>query len=129
MNNLFDDKAMRAATGAVEAGRKYAVSIPGAKYLFVAPADEAYDVLTAAIAALDHDLILKQMNAAKCTKCKGTGYHKGTVFALDVVVSVPRTRTAFAPLDYCDFRVYLHKKSHEIWLSNCRSYCFCSRNL
>jgi hypothetical protein len=42
-------EAVEAATNAVKASRVYAVSIPGEKYLFVAPEDEAYDVLKAGL--------------------------------------------------------------------------------
>ncbi len=48
----FGEEGLRAATEAVKRNREYAVSIPGEKYLFVAPEDQAYDVLTAALTAM-----------------------------------------------------------------------------
>lgn len=41
------ETAVEAATEAVKAGRSYAASIPGEKYLFIAPEDEAHDVVAA----------------------------------------------------------------------------------
>jgi hypothetical protein len=48
----FDAEALKAATEAVKRNREFAVSIPGEKYLFVAPEDQAYDTLLAAWEAL-----------------------------------------------------------------------------
>jgi len=49
---FFGEDGLQAAAEAVKRNREYAVSLPGEKYLFVAPEDQAYDVLAAALAAL-----------------------------------------------------------------------------
>ena len=51
---FFGDEGLRAATEAVKRNREFAVSIPGEKYLFVAPEDQAYDVLTATLTAMQN---------------------------------------------------------------------------
>lgn len=57
-------EAVQAATEAVNACRIYAVSIPGEKYLLVAPEDEAHDVLVAAAPFIRAQVIRELRDAA-----------------------------------------------------------------